>query len=192
MIEAIEGILVKKENLKAYINVGGIIFEVIVPFSTFNRLPALNENCMLFVELVIGEKSLKLYGFLTKEEKALFNELRKISKIGSQTAISILSSISIEQFYKAVEEQNKEILMRIPGVGKKTALSIIVELSSKLPQLNKQNTPQIAQEATEALKSLGFSEKEASHIVMQVYEKKPSITIEELLKESLKYFKNGN
>ncbi len=192
MIEAIEGILVKKENLKAYINVGGIIFEVIVPFSTFNRLPALNKNCMLFVELVIGEKSLKLYGFLTKEEKTLFNELRKISKIGSQTAISILSSISIEQFYKAVEEQNKEILMRIPGVGKKTALSIIVELSSKLPQLNKQNTPQIAQEATEALKSLGFSEKEASHIVMQVYEKKPSITIEELLKESLKYFKNGN
>ncbi|WP_035587270.1 Holliday junction branch migration protein RuvA [Hippea jasoniae] len=192
MIEAIEGILVKKENLKAYINVGGIIFEVIVPFSTFNRLPALNKNCTLFVELVIGEKSLKLYGFLTKDEKTLFNELRKISKIGSQTAISILSSISIEQFYKAVEEQNKEILMRIPGVGKKTALSIIVELSSKLPQLNKQNTPQIAQEATEALKSLGFSEKEASHIVMQVYEKNPSITIEELLKESLKYFKNGN
>ncbi|WP_025270697.1 Holliday junction branch migration protein RuvA [Hippea sp. KM1] len=187
MLEAVRGTLIDKANLKAVVDVGGLMLDISIPLSTFNKLPEVGRECMLFCEVVIGEKNIKLYGFATKEEKELFNSLRKISKIGAQTAISILSNISIDQFYKAIEEQNKELLTKIPGVGKKTALSIIVELSSKIPQT--QNPP-IVEDAIATLQGLGFSYSEASKTVNEIYKSNANMTIEELIKESLKHIKH--
>ncbi|AEA33122.1 Holliday junction branch migration protein RuvA [Hippea maritima] len=187
MLEAVRGTLVDKTNLKAVIDVNGLMLDISIPLSTFNKLPEIGEECTLLCELVIGEKSLKLYGFSTKEEKNLFNSLRKISKIGAQTAISILSNISIEQFYRAIEEQNKELLTKIPGIGKKTAISIIVEFSSKIP---KTDNPPIVDDAITTLQGLGFSQSDASKIVNEIYRNKPNITIEDLIKESLKNIKH--
>lgn len=184
MLYALHGKLVKKENLKLAIDVNGIVFEVIAPLSTIEKLPE-EGYAKLFVELVIGEKSVKLYGFYTEDEKNLFNQLRKISKIGAQTAISILSNITVEEFYKAVEEQNKDLLMNIPGIGKKTALSIIVEMASKLPK-TQESLPQIVVDTIETLKSLGFKEKEARKVALDTFENNRSITLELLIKESLK------
>ena len=184
MLYALHGKLVKKENLKLAIDVNGIVFEVIAPLSTIEKLPE-EGYAKLFVELVIGEKSVKLYGFYTEDEKNLFNQLRKISKIGAQTAISILSNITVEEFYKAVEEQNKDLLMNIPGIGKKTALSIIVEIASKLPK-TQESLPQIVVDTIETLKSLGFKEKEARKVALDTFENNRSITLELLIKESLK------
>ena len=184
MLYALHGKLIKKENLKVAIDVNGIVFEVITPLSTIEKLPE-EGYVKLFVELVIGEKSVKLYGFYTEDEKNLFNQLRKISKIGAQTAISILSNITVEEFYKAVEEQNKDLLMNIPGIGKKTALSIIVEMASKLPK-TQESLPQIVVDTIETLKSLGFKEKEARKVALDTFENNRSITLELLIKESLK------
>ena len=184
MLYALHGKLVKKENLKLAIDVNGIVFEVIAPLSTIEKLPE-EGYVKLFVELVIGEKSVKLYGFYTEDEKNLFNQLRKISKIGAQTAISILSNITVEEFYKAIEEQNKDLLMNIPGIGKKTALSIIVEMASKLPK-TQESLPQIVVDTIETLKSLGFKEKEARKVALDTFENNHSITLELLIKESLK------
>ncbi|WP_022671027.1 Holliday junction branch migration protein RuvA [Hippea alviniae] len=185
MIEALSGILREKSNLKAVIDVNGIEFNLTIPLSTFDKLPNTNKRCRLFVELVIGEKSIKLYGFATKEEKNLFNELRKISKIGPQTAISILSNISVEEFYAAIQKQDKELLTQIPGIGKKTALNIIVELSNKIPN-DELNIPSVVSDAIETLISLGFSKQESEKTVKEIYSKDNSVKLEDLIKESLK------
>ncbi len=189
MLYAIKGDLIKKESLKAIVDVNGIIFDVSVPLSTLEKLPE-SGQITLFVELVIGEKSIKLYGFSTEEEKLLFNRLRKISKIGAQTAISILSNIAVQDFYRAIEQQNKDLLMSIPGIGKKTALSIIVEMASKLPK-PEDNLPSIVVDTVETLKNLGFSTKEAGEIVSEIHRLHPEMTLEELLKESLKRLKKN-
>ncbi len=188
MLYAIKGKLIKKENLKAIIYVNGIIFDITVPLSTLEQLP--NEgDVFLFVELVIGEKSVKLYGFLTEDEKKLFNELRKISKIGAQTALAILSNITVSEFYEAIEKQDKELLISIPGIGKKTALSIIVEMASKLPKQD-QFIPNIVKDTIDTLINLGFTKNSASEIVTKIYQSNPNISLEELIKESLKKLKN--
>ncbi len=188
MLYAIKGKLIKKENLKAIIDVNGIIFDITVPLSTSEQLP--NEgDVSLFVELVIGEKSVKLYGFLTEDEKRLFNELRKISKIGTQTALAILSNISVNEFYEAIEKQDKDLLISIPGIGKKTALSIIVEMASKLPKQD-QFIPSIVKDTIDTLINLGFAKNKVSEIVTKIHQSNPNISLEELIKESLKKLKN--
>ena len=189
MLYAIKGDLIKKESLKAIVDVNGIIFDVSVPLSTLEKLTE-SGRITLFVELVIGEKSIKLYGFSTEEERLLFNRLRKISKIGAQTAISILSNIAVQDFYKAIEQQNKDLLMSIPGIGKKTALSIIVEMASKLPK-SEDNLPSIVVDTVETLKNLGFSAKEAGETVSEIHRLHPEMALEELLKESLKRLKKS-
>ncbi len=188
MLYALKGKLIKKENLKAIVDVGGIVFDITVPLSTSEKLPG-EGDVELFVELVIGEKSVKLYGFSTEEERMLFNELRKISKIGAQTALSILSNVTVKEFYEAIEKQDKDLLISIPGIGKKTALSIIVEMASKIPKME-QAVPQLVKDTIDTLKNLGFSKKDASDVVSTIYKANPNISIEELLKESLKRLRN--
>ncbi len=184
MFYAVEGRLVKKESLVAVVDVSGFYLRVQIPLSTQMKLPETGNRCRLFCELVIGEKSLKLYGFATETERKLFNELRKISKIGPQTALSVLSTLSVEQFQRAVATRDEKTLTSIPGIGKKTALSIIVELSSKLPEQETQ--PDMVMDAAEALKNMGFASDKASRVVEEIYSKKPDISIEGLIKEALK------
>jgi len=189
VIYALEGILIEKHTLFAAVDVKGIVFRVFIPLSTYDKLPDVNNKCRLFVEAVIGEKMIRLYGFSSLEEKELFNSLRKVSKIGAQTALSILSTLSIEQFYNAVADKNEKILTTVPGVGKKTALSIIVEFSSKLPEMQKVDT--IVSDAVSTLESLGFSSSESFKRVKAIYDKSSNITIEELIREALKQSKKN-
>ena len=187
MLYGIKGTLKKKENLFVVVDVNGLLFRVFVPLSTYSKLPQQNEECELFIELIIGEKTLRFYGFYTIEEKELFNALRKISKIGAQTALSILSTFSIEQFYQIIANRDEKMLTEVPGIGKKTAFSVMVEFSSKLPQT--ENLDKTVHDAVEALESLGFPQHKSVKIVQSVYNKNPEISIENLIKEALRLSK---
>ncbi len=189
MLYAIEGILIKKDSLFAVINVSGIMFRIFVPLSTYTKLPNENKPCKLYIETVIGEKTIRLYGFYTTDEKELFNALRKIPKIGPQTAISVLSSLSVEQFYQAVANKDEKILTTVPGIGKKTALSIIVEFASKLPK--QEEFDRVVYDAIEVLENMGFPKSHSVNVVKTVYEKNRNISLEDLIKESLRISKRN-
>ncbi len=189
MLYALEGILEKKESLFVVLNVQGIYFKIFIPLSTYVKLPDENMACRLYIEMIIGEKLLRLYGFHTEDEKKLFNALRKISKIGPQTALSVLSSLSMEQFYQAVSNKDDKILTTVPGIGKKTALSIIVEFSSKLPE--QETFDRIVYDAIEVLENMGFPKSHSVNVVKTVYEKDNSISLEDLIKESLRISKKN-
>ncbi len=183
MLYCIEGNLEEKNNLFAIINVNGFSLRIFIPLSTYSNLPETGNVCKLFTEMVIGEKIIKLYGFYTKDEKNLFNALRKISKIGAQTAISVLSSLSVEQFYNIVSAKDDKMLTTIPGIGKKTALSIIVEFSSKLPADTVDNK---VLDAALALENMGFTKTDALRIIQNIHNKNPNISIKDLIKEALR------
>jgi Holliday junction DNA helicase RuvA len=187
MLYGVEGIIEDKNELFAVINAGGFLLRVFVPYSTFTKLPEKNEVCRLFIEMVIGEKMVRLYGFFTTEEKVLFNSLRKISKIGAQTALSVLSSLSVDQFYQAISRKDEKMLTSIPGIGKKTALSMIVEFSSKLPQ--SETVDNIVLDAALALEGMGFDKAQSIKLSQKICESNPDITIENLIKEALKQSK---
>ncbi len=189
MLYALEGTLVHKESTLVVLDVGGLFFELAIPLSVCSRLPEEGKRCRLFTELVIGEKGVKLYGFAAREEKLLFNELRKVSKIGPQTALSVLSCLSVDQFYRAVRDKDEATIRSVPGIGKKTALSIILEFSSKLPEEDSQ--PSLVKDAEDALVNMGFSPQNVRQLVRGIYEKNPGISLEELLKESLKKIKDA-
>ena len=192
MLYAIEGTLIEKESLFVVIFVNGLSFRVFVPLSTHAMLPKINEQCRLYTELIIGEKMFKLYGFHTIDEKNLFNSLRKISKIGPQTAVSVLSSLSVEQFYRAISNKDEKILTTIPGIGKKTALSIIVEFSSKLPPQDEQeNLNRIVYDAIDVLENMGFTKSHSANIVKTIFNDNPDISLENLIKESLRLSKRN-
>jgi len=189
MLYALEGIVTNKESLFVVIDVKGIMFRVFIPLSTYVKLPNEGSICKLYTEMIIGEKMIKLYGFYTLDEKNLFNALRKISKIGPQTAISVLSSLSIEQFYQAVSNKDEKILTTVPGIGKKTALSIIVEFASKLPE--QENFSRIVYDAIEVLENMGFPKSHSVNVVKTVYEQNPAVSLEDLIKESLRISKKN-
>ncbi len=183
MLHAVEGLLIEKNNLFAAISVNGFVVRVFIPSSSYSKLPEEGKECRLYTQMVIGEKSIRLYGFTTQEEKNLFNALRKISKIGAQTAMSVLSNVSVEQFYKIVSSKDEKMLTAIPGIGKKTALSIILEFSSKLP---KESVNDIVFDAVSALETMGFAKTDCLPIAQSLFDKNPDISIESLIKESLK------
>ncbi len=190
MLYAVKGVLTLKESIRAVIDANGLFFELLIPLSTYTRLPDTGSECKLFVELVIGEKSVKLYGFLTEEERSLFNELRKISKIGPQTALSVLSRLSVDQFYRAVADRDEATIRSVPGIGKKTALSVIVEFSSRLPSGDK-NKRTIADDAKEALIGMGFAPHQVQKLIDSLYDESPEITLEDLIKKALKNIRNA-
>ena len=191
MLYAVRGILALKSSTKAVVDSNGLMFEMAIPLSTYTRLPDVGDECLLYVELVIGEKLVKLYGFATEEEKNLFNELRKVSKIGPQTALSVLSRLSVEQFYRAVAERDEATIRSVPGIGKNTALSVILEFSSKLPTKDGFAGVSVVNDAREALISMGFSAGQVNALVESLYRENPEISLENLIKEALKRVKNA-
>jgi len=190
MLYALNGIVVEKNRNIVVIDVNGIMFKVIVPLSSLSKLPDINNRAHLFTELVLGENVVNLYGFCTKAERDLFNELRKVSKIGAKTAISALSALSVDRLYRAIDDKDDRTLAMIPGIGRKTALSIIVQLSGKMPK--SENT--IVSDAVETLSNLGFNKSASLKLVNEIYAQDPSISLEMLIKESLKRSmkKNGS
>jgi Holliday junction DNA helicase RuvA len=177
MIGRLRGILVSKQPPALLVEVGGIGYEVEAPMSTIYDLPGLGKEVILLTHHAVKEDSVTLYGFLHEAERALFRNLLKVSGIGAKIALAVLSGVSTEHFARLVHAGDVVALTKIPGIGKKTAERIVVELRdrldglSTLPGASMRNAGaplDAAGEATVALQQLGYKPVEVSRLVQKV------------------------
>ncbi|MGY4827410.1 Holliday junction branch migration protein RuvA [Sphaerotilaceae bacterium SBD11-9] len=165
MIGRLSGLLAEKNPPQLLVDVNGVGYEVDVPMSTFYNLPALGERVTLLTHFVVREDAQVLFGFLTPEERATFRQLVKISGVGPRTALSILSGLSVSELAQAISLQESGRLVKVPGIGKKTAERLLLELKGKLgPDLALPAS--VANDAQgdilQALVALGYSDREAA------------------------------
>jgi holliday junction DNA helicase RuvA len=168
MIGRITGTLIEKNPPQITVDVGGVGYELEVPMSTFYNLPATGEKVSLVTHLVVREDAHILYGFGGDEERAAFRQLIKISGIGARTALAVLSGLSVSELAQAVTLQEAGRLVKIPGIGKKTAERLLLELKDKLKsvatsgKVSRGDTPpDAASDILNALLALGYNEREA-------------------------------
>ena len=134
MIGSLTGVIADKSPPRLLIEVGGVGYDVEAPMSTFYTLPPRGERVRLLIHQVVREDALLLYGFATEAERALFRNLLKVSGVGPRIALAILSGVSIEVFAQLVQGQDVASLTRIPGVGRKTAERLLVEMRDRLQE----------------------------------------------------------
>ncbi len=164
MIGRLAGLLLEKSPPTVLIDVGGVGYEVDVPMSTFYDLPVSGQRVVLLVHQVIREDAHLLYGFLTAAEREAFRQLIRISGVGPRTALSVLSGMSVDDLAQTVTLQGPARLTRVPGIGKKTAERLLLELKGKLgPEIAGRDAAPIddtAADVLRALLALGYSERE--------------------------------
>lgn len=131
MYESIKGVLIDKTPMKAVVEINGIGYRLAIPLSTYTRLPALEKPIQLFLTQVVREDSNTLYAFLLKEERDLFEILITLSGIGPKTALAIVGHMELDSFQRAISTADVRILSKIPGVGKKTAEKLVIEMRDK-------------------------------------------------------------
>jgi len=169
MIGRIEGRLLEKNPPAILVDVNGVGYEIDVPMSTFYQLPAVSERVALLTHLAVREDAHQLYGFATAAERSAFRELIRISGIGARTALAVLSGLSVTELAQAVTLQESGRLTRIPGIGKKTAERLLLELKGKLGAELGTAAAAVAGDAQadilHALLALGYSEREAASVV---------------------------
>ena len=165
MIGRLTGTLAEKSPPQLLIDVNGVGYEVDVPMSSFYNLPALGERVTLLTHFVVREDAQVLFGFLTHDERATFRQLVKISGVGPRTALAILSGLSVAELAQAVSLQESGRLVKVPGIGKKTAERLLLELKGKLgPDLSMPAAAAASDahnDIVQALMALGYNEREA-------------------------------
>jgi holliday junction DNA helicase RuvA len=165
MIGRLSGQLAEKNPPQLLVDVNGVGYEVDVPMSTFYNLPGLGERVTLLTHFVVREDAQVLFGFLTAEERATFRLLVKISGVGPRTALSILSGLSVGELAQAVSLQESARLVKVPGIGKKTAERLLLELKGKLGAdlaLPASVASDAQGDILQALVALGYSDREAA------------------------------
>ena len=172
MIGKIAGRLLEKHPPQIVVDVHGVGYELDVPMSTFYNLPATGAEVALYTHLVVREDAHQLYGFATEGERHAFRQLLRISGVGARTALSVLSGLSVSDLRDAVAQQDAGRLIKVPGIGKKTAERLLLELRDKLdaalgaPVAQKGDGQ--AGDVTNALISLGYNEREAAWAIKQL------------------------
>ena len=165
MIGRLSGVLLSKAPPQVLLDVNGVGYEIDVPMSTFYDLPPIGERTVLLTHLVVREDAQLLYGFLTEGERAAFRELIRIAGIGPRTGLAVLSGMSVSDLVQAVTLQESGRLVKVPGIGKKTAERLLLELKGKL---GADLGAAVAApgdshgDIGQALQALGYSDKEAS------------------------------
>ncbi len=192
MIGRLSGILFDKNPAQLLVDCNGVGYEVSVPMSTFYNLPSTGEKVALLTHMVVREDAQLLYGFGTTQERELFRELIKISGIGARTALAILSGMSVKDLAQAVTLQDAGRLTKIPGIGKKTAERLLLELKGKLGADIGAAPGAAADESSNdilsALLALGYSEKEALLAIKQV---PAGSTVSDGIRHALKALSKG-
>jgi len=173
MIGRLTGILLEKHPPQVLLDVQGVGYEVDVPMSTFYDLPAIGVQTTLYTHLVIREDMHLLFGFATESERQTFRQLVKISGVGARTALALLSGLNVSDLHHAVATQDSARLIRVPGIGKKTAERLLLELRDKLDATvtnldQALSTPSNDSDILNALLSLGYNDREASWAIKQV------------------------
>jgi len=197
LIAHLEGILVEKNPTQLILEVNGVGYCVNIPISTYERIGEPGSRVKIITYQYVREDCLQLYGFFTPEEKSLFEILISVNGVGPKTGLGILSFISVGDFQRAIVEEELDFLRNIPGIGKKTAQRLVVELKEKLGKLEfkkdmklkskEQAEAGVIQEAILALISLGYNRFEAKKIIEKGKEGiKGKLTVEELIKRALR------
>lgn len=173
MIGRIHGALITISAPKLLIDCHGVGYEVDVPMSTLYQLPAVGQVITLLTHFHVREDQQQLFGFATEAERNAFRLLIKISGVGARTALAVLSGMSVNELIQAIATQDPGALVRVPGIGKKTAERLLLELKGKLtPNLgiaqNASGKPDVTSEVIQALVSLGYSDKEARLAIRQI------------------------
>ncbi len=169
MIGRIEGRLLEKNPPAILVDANGVGYEIDVPMSTFYQLPAISERVTLLTHLMVREDAHQLYGFGTSSERAAFRELIKISGVGARTALAVLSGLSVDELAQTITLQESARLTRVPGIGKKTAERLLLELKGKLGadlgSAKASAASDAAADVIRALLALGYNEREANAAV---------------------------
>lgn len=173
MIGRLTGVLLEKNPPQILLDVQGVAYELDVPMSTFYNLPVLHETVMLHTQLIVREDAHLLYGFLSQEERIAFRLLLKISGVGPRLALSVLSGLSLNDLAAAVASKEAGRLTKIPGVGKKTAERLLLELQGKFVATTEGvvqggAVTSIGNDVANALQALGYNAKEADWAVKQL------------------------
>ena len=194
MIGRLRGIILEKQAPDLVLDVQGVGYEVAAPMSTFFNLPAIDEEVTLFTHLIVREDAQLLYGFATIRERLLFRSLLKVNGVGAKLALTILSGSDVDDFARSVQEGDTASLTRLPGVGKKTAERLIVEMRDRLKEVSgamglkpvESKAAKLAgakDEAAEALVSLGYKLAEAEKMIRSLDSE--GLSTEELIKLAL-------
>ena len=170
MIGRLSGTLLEKNPPQLLLDVQGVAYEVDVPMSTFYNLPVAGERVTLYTQLVVREDAHLLYGFASEHERHAFRQLTRVNGIGARIALSVLSGLSVAELAQAITLQESGRLTRIPGIGKKTAERILLELKDKLgapltTAVGVNREPPPAADILNALFALGYNEREATAAV---------------------------
>jgi len=189
LIGRLSGKLVGKQPPQVLVDVGGVSYELDVPMSTFYSLPATGEPVTLHTHLVVREDAHTLYGFATLEERGVFRQLIRISGIGARTALAVLSGLSVTDLSHAITMQDAAPLTRVPGIGKKTAERLLLELKGKLAEpAAAAGGAHHASDVVNALVALGYSDKEALAAVKGL---SPGMPVSEAIRAALKALAKG-
>jgi Holliday junction DNA helicase RuvA len=187
VIGRLTGTILEKHPPLVLVDVQGVAYEVDVPMSTFYQLPATGAKITLHTHLQVREDAHLLFGFATEGERQAFRQLLKISGIGARTALSVLSGLTVEEFHQAIAGQDSARLMKVPGIGRKTAERLLLELRDKLESIAVRAAGHPAGssrgDALNALIALGYSEKEGSGALAKL---DAGLAIPEAIRQALK------
>jgi Holliday junction DNA helicase RuvA len=187
MIARLNGLLIEKTPPLIVLECAGVGYEVEVPMSTFYNLPEVGATITLLTHMVVREDAQLLYGFGSEQEKSTFRQLLKVNGIGAKSALSILSGVSIEELVQAVSMQEVGMLTRIPGIGKKTAERLLLELKDKFSatvlSASSNQAKSASHDILNALLALGYNDREALAAV-KLLEK--DVTVADGIKQALK------
>lgn len=197
MIGRLTGVLLEKQPPQILVDVNGVGYEAEAPMSTFYRLPELGAKVTLHTHLVVREDAQLLFAFAEKRDRELFRELIRLNGVGPKLALALMSGLEVDELIAAVHAQDTSALMRVPGVGKKTADRLLVELNGKFkaweglassgpaPAAGVAASPAAASsDAVSALIALGYKPQEASRAVANI--KEEGLSSEELIRRALK------
>ncbi|MDN5848776.1 MAG: Holliday junction branch migration protein RuvA [Nitrococcus sp.] len=196
MIGRLRGILLEKHPPHLLIDVQGVGYELDAPMSTFYELPAQGEEVILRTHLAIKEDGQTLYGFHTEQERAIFRNLIRVSGVGPKLALTLLSGMRAEEFLRCVRQRDAAALTRLPGVGKKTAERLVVEMQDRLstfatqdlpnslPPLSQSGDREAVSDALSALLALGYKPHDAHHLLAGLYQE--DVSSEELIRLALR------
>jgi len=193
VIGRLHGVLLHKEPPALLVDVGGVGYELEAPMTTFYELPAVGEKVTLYTHLVVREDAHLLYGFAREAQRRLFRALLKVNGVGPRVALAVLSGLSDEEFTRCVADEDIARLTKVPGIGRKTAERLVIEMRDKLPAdvataapaTDTASTPaDPVSEAVSALVALGYKPNEASRAVRGVSAK--GLSAEEIIRQALK------
>ena len=190
MIASLKGIVSSKKPDGVIVEVGGIGYQVSVPLCSLCNIPDQGGEIFLNIYTHVREDALQLYGFLTEEERKVFVTLLGINGIGPKLGLAILSGMPVQRFMEAVIKEDVDLLTTIPGLGKKTASRLILELKEKLPKISDYSEGHFLGDAVSALTNLGYK-RAFSEKAVEAAIKNGADSVENIIREALKYLTNS-